>query len=68
MLFFFYFSFVFFLFFFLKLNREKKKRTSVKTVVHNVILGKMWLDHFGETEVINHQTGEKAKVKRGNAY
>jgi len=30
------------------------------TCAHNVIIGGMWVDHFGTLEVINHTTGDKA--------
>lgn len=29
----------------------------IKTVVHNVILGSLWVDHYGDTEIKNHTTG-----------
>jgi len=34
-----------------------------KTVVHNVIVGKLWIDHFGEMELRNETTGDKAKIE-----
>ncbi|MDP2437360.1 MAG: OSBP family protein, partial [archaeon] len=34
-----------------------------KTVVNSIIIGTMWIDCFGETEVISVKTGEKAKIK-----
>jgi len=34
----------------------------IKTMVHNIIVGTMWLDHFGETEIVNQSTGEVAKI------
>ncbi|PRP85453.1 putative oxysterol binding protein (Osh1) [Planoprotostelium fungivorum] len=34
----------------------------VKTVVHNLIIGKLWVDNFGDLSVINKNTGEKANI------
>ena len=31
----------------------------VKTVVHNIVIGKLWIDQHGEMEIINHFTGDK---------
>jgi len=33
------------------------------TCAHNVIIGGMWVDHFGNLEIINHTTGDKALIK-----
>jgi len=35
----------------------------IKTVVHNCIIGKMWIDHYGETKIANYKTGDKANLK-----
>ena len=35
----------------------------VKTVVHNIVIGKLWIDQHGEMEVINHFTGDKCHMK-----
>ena len=35
----------------------------VKTVVHNIVIGKLWIDQVGEMEVINHRTGDKCHLK-----
>lgn len=35
----------------------------VKTVVHNIVIGKLWIDQVGEMEVINHRTGDKCYMK-----
>lgn len=48
---------------FLKPFQELYKWHPVKTVVHNVILGKAWLDHFGELKIVNKTTGEKAIIE-----
>lgn len=35
----------------------------VKTVVHNIVIGKLWIDQTGEMEIINHKTGDKCHMK-----
>ncbi|XP_077551516.1 oxysterol binding protein [Haemaphysalis longicornis] len=35
----------------------------VTTVVHNIIVGKLWVDHQGDMEVRNHTTGHAARLK-----
>ncbi|XP_045136068.1 oxysterol-binding protein 1-like isoform X6 [Portunus trituberculatus] len=35
----------------------------VSTTVHNMIVGKLWLDNHGEMEIVNHQTGDKCCLK-----
>ncbi|KAA0188808.1 hypothetical protein HAZT_HAZT001529 [Hyalella azteca] len=35
----------------------------VSTTVHNMIVGKLWLDNHGEMEIINHTTGDKCCLK-----
>jgi len=35
----------------------------VKTVVHNIVIGKLWIDQHGEMEVINHTKGDKCFMK-----
>eukprot|EP00027_Filamoeba_sp_ATCC50430_P018898 CAMPEP_0168578322 /NCGR_PEP_ID=MMETSP0413-20121227/21267_1 /TAXON_ID=136452 /ORGANISM="Filamoeba nolandi, Strain NC-AS-23-1" /LENGTH=456 /DNA_ID=CAMNT_0008612153 /DNA_START=31 /DNA_END=1401 /DNA_ORIENTATION=- len=47
----------------LRRTNEHFKWQCVKTAVHNVIVGKIWIDHYGETEVYNKATGEKAVVR-----
>eukprot|EP00013_Stygamoeba_regulata_P008638 CAMPEP_0177677962 /NCGR_PEP_ID=MMETSP0447-20121125/28726_1 /TAXON_ID=0 /ORGANISM="Stygamoeba regulata, Strain BSH-02190019" /LENGTH=754 /DNA_ID=CAMNT_0019186875 /DNA_START=237 /DNA_END=2504 /DNA_ORIENTATION=- len=49
--------------------RLKLKRTGheyfwrgVRTQVNNIIIGSMWIDHFGVMEVRNTTTGEKAEI------
>ena len=27
----------------------------VKTVVHNIVIGKLWIDNCGEMEIVNHK-------------
>jgi len=35
----------------------------VKTVVHNIVIGKLWVDNCGEMEVVNHRTQDKCYMK-----
>jgi len=35
----------------------------VKTVVHNIVLGKLWIDQHGEMSVVNHAKGIKCHMK-----
>ncbi|XP_046841435.1 oxysterol-binding protein 1-like isoform X2 [Xenia sp. Carnegie-2017] len=39
----------------------------VNTNVHNIIVGKLWVDQSGEMEITNHTTGDICKLKY-NAY
>eukprot|EP00742_Colponemidia_sp_Colp-10_P005159 GILJ01005509.1.p1 GENE.GILJ01005509.1~~GILJ01005509.1.p1 ORF type:complete len:733 (+),score=97.78 GILJ01005509.1:259-2199(+) len=42
--------------------------TKATTIVNNIIIGKMWIDHYGTSTITNHQTGEQCKMtlmKRG---
>jgi len=34
----------------------------VKTIVHNLIIGKLWVDNFGDLVITNKKTGETANV------
>ena len=34
--------------------------TNVNCCVHNIIVGKLWMEQYGTMEVINHNTGHKA--------
>lgn len=34
--------------------------TNVNCCVHNIIVGKLWMEQYGTMEVVNHQTGLKA--------
>jgi len=31
--------------------------------VHNIVIGKLWIDQTGEMEIINHKTGDKCHMK-----
>jgi len=35
----------------------------VKTVVHNIVIGKLWVDNCGDMEVVNHRTNDKCYMK-----
>lgn len=33
------------------------------TTIHNIIVGKLWVDHHGEMEITNHANGDKCHLK-----
>lgn len=35
----------------------------VNTTVHNIIVGKLWIDHHGEMDIVNHKTGDKCHLR-----
>ena len=35
----------------------------VTTTVHNIIVGKLWVDNHGEMDIVNHKTGDKCHLK-----
>ena len=35
----------------------------VTTTVHNIIVGKLWIDQSGEMDITNHTTGDKCHLK-----
>ncbi|XP_017292826.2 oxysterol-binding protein 1 isoform X2 [Kryptolebias marmoratus] len=35
----------------------------VTTTVHNIIVGKLWIDQSGEVDVVNHTTGDRCHLK-----
>ncbi|CAG7636499.1 unnamed protein product [Allacma fusca] len=35
----------------------------VTTTIHNIIVGKLWVDQHGEMDIMNHQTGDKCHLK-----
>uniref|UniRef100_A0A7S3D687 Oxysterol-binding protein n=1 Tax=Palpitomonas bilix TaxID=652834 RepID=A0A7S3D687_9EUKA len=41
--------------------------TKGTAVVHNVIVGKMWMEYVGKPEILNTKTGEKALLELKNA-
>lgn len=36
---------------------------NVTTTVHNIIVGKLWVDQHGDTDIINHKDGTKCHLK-----
>jgi len=47
---------------YLKKTNEHFRWHGLQTTVHNIIVGKVWLDHYGEMEVTNKLNGDKAKL------
>jgi len=41
--------------------------TLSSTACHNIILGSLWLDHYGDLNIENHTTGEKVQLKFSKA-
>ncbi|XP_031415282.1 oxysterol-binding protein 1 isoform X2 [Clupea harengus] len=35
----------------------------VTTTVHNIIVGKLWIDQSGEIDIVNHETGDRCHLK-----
>ncbi|XP_075890357.1 oxysterol-binding protein 1 isoform X2 [Nelusetta ayraudi] len=35
----------------------------VTTTIHNIIVGKLWIDQSGEIDVVNHKTGDRCHLK-----
>ncbi|XP_064201055.1 oxysterol-binding protein 1-like isoform X2 [Anguilla rostrata] len=35
----------------------------VTTTVHNIIVGKLWIDQSGEIDIVNHKTGDRCQLK-----
>ncbi|XP_011269973.1 hypothetical protein, variant [Capsaspora owczarzaki ATCC 30864] len=44
----------------LKMHGEHYSWTKPVTTIHNMIVGKLWIDHEGEITVRNHLTGDRA--------
>uniref|UniRef100_A0A8C2EMD6 Oxysterol-binding protein n=1 Tax=Cyprinus carpio TaxID=7962 RepID=A0A8C2EMD6_CYPCA len=40
-------------------HREAYTWTNPMCCVHNVILGKLWIEQYGTVEIVNHSTGDK---------
>uniref|UniRef100_A0A3Q2ZSN1 Oxysterol-binding protein n=1 Tax=Kryptolebias marmoratus TaxID=37003 RepID=A0A3Q2ZSN1_KRYMA len=40
-------------------HKEAYTWTNPMCCVHNIILGKLWIEQYGTVEIINHSTGEK---------
>ncbi|PJF18596.1 Oxysterol-binding C2F12.05c-like protein [Paramicrosporidium saccamoebae] len=47
---------------YLKDTKEHFSYRKVTTAVYNLIMGKMWLDHYGPMRVVNHQTGHTVEL------
>lgn len=47
----------------LKETGEHFSWRKVTTAVYNIIMGKMWLDHYGTLRVTNHKTGDYVDVE-----
>lgn len=45
---------------YLKRHKEAYSWQNVNCCVHNVIVGKLWIEHYGAMEVTNHMTKNKA--------
>jgi hypothetical protein len=35
----------------------------VTTTIHNIIVGKLWVDNHGEMDISNHKNGDKCHLK-----
>jgi oxysterol-binding protein 1 len=35
----------------------------VATTVHNIIVGRLWVDNHGEMDIVNHKTGDVCHLK-----
>ena len=46
----------------LKKWKEHYSWRKCNTVVNNIVLGKLWIDHYGQMTVLNHKTGDTAKL------
>lgn len=44
-------------------RREHYSWRKVTTAVHNIVVGRMWIDHYGVLTVRNHGTGDVAEVE-----
>ncbi|CAI4231470.1 unnamed protein product [Auanema sp. JU1783] len=42
---------------------DKYSYKKITTTVHNIIVGKLWIDNHGEMDIVNHRTGEKCNLK-----
>jgi len=46
----------------IKATGEHFKWEAVKTCVHNIIIGTIWIDHYGDLIITNKKSGEKATI------
>ena len=35
----------------------------VTTCIHNMVVGKLWIDNYGECVIRNHTTGEESRIR-----
>ena len=49
--------------FHINLSSISTSALQVKTVVHNIVIGKLWVDNCGDMEVVNHRTMDKCYMK-----
>ena len=47
----------------LKTTGEHFSYRKVNSAVHNLIMGKMWIDHYGPLRIVNHGTGEAVEIE-----
>eukprot|EP01116_Phalansterium_solitarium_P025759 TRINITY_DN99_c0_g4_i1.p1 TRINITY_DN99_c0_g4~~TRINITY_DN99_c0_g4_i1.p1 ORF type:complete len:502 (+),score=160.20 TRINITY_DN99_c0_g4_i1:171-1676(+) len=47
----------------LKRTNETFKWHNFRTTVHNLLIGAMWFDHYGEEAIVNKTTGEKCQLE-----
>lgn len=43
--------------------RNENRCLQITTTVHNIIVGKLWIDNHGEMEITNHGTGHVLRLK-----
>eukprot|EP00117_Sycon_ciliatum_P008400 scpid57140/ scgid11115/ Oxysterol-binding protein 2; Oxysterol-binding protein-related protein 4 len=46
----------------LSVGKNRYSWNKPQTTIHNIMIGRLWLDHEGEVVVQNHTTGERASV------
>uniref|UniRef100_A0A1I7ZDC3 Oxysterol-binding protein n=1 Tax=Steinernema glaseri TaxID=37863 RepID=A0A1I7ZDC3_9BILA len=46
-----------------EIGRNHYSYQKITTTVHNIIVGKLWIDNHGDMLITNHTTGEKMTVK-----
>jgi oxysterol-binding protein-related protein 1/2 len=37
--------------------------TNVNCTIHNIIVGKLWIEQYGTMEITNHKTGHRAVLQ-----
>jgi hypothetical protein len=48
---------------YLKKSGDHYSWSGIKSMVHNAVIGKMWIDHFGDCEIVNYKTKEKCRLE-----